>query len=79
MSTDTTDMPAGEAALTRALTGLVRDLEGFRAGIETKLEKQEERMTKLHTKSIHAAARPALGRAAQAEAPHQKAFEAYVR
>jgi HK97 family phage major capsid protein len=53
-------------------------LLGFMGDITERLQKQEERLTMLDRKSI-ATRRPALSSNAEAEAPHQKAFEAYVR
>jgi HK97 family phage major capsid protein len=53
-------------------------LVGFMGDITERLQKQEERLTMLDRKSI-ATRRPALSSNAEAEAPHQKAFEAYVR
>lgn len=53
-------------------------LAGFMGDITTRLQKQEERLTMLDRKSI-ASRRPALECAAEADAPHKKAFEAYVR
>jgi HK97 family phage major capsid protein len=53
-------------------------LMGFMGDITERLQKQEERLTMLDRKSI-ATRRPALDTTAEAEAPHQKAFEAYVR
>ena len=52
---------------------------GFMTEIRTKLQQQDERMTKLDRKTSFAGARPALAGAVQTEAPHQKAFAAYVR
>jgi HK97 family phage major capsid protein len=70
------DLPETEVA--RALSGLVADLKGFQAGIEAKLKHNEERVNMLDRKTT-LAGRPALARTADTEAPHQKAFEAYVR
>jgi len=70
------DLPEQEVA--RALSGLVGDLKRFQDGIETKLKQTEERVNMLDRKTLMAG-RPALARAAETEAPHQKAFEAYVR
>ncbi|WP_108484074.1 phage major capsid protein [Oceaniglobus ichthyenteri] len=70
------DLP--EENVARALSGLVGDLKQFQAGIETKLKQTEERVNMLDRKTM-IAGRPALSRSAEAEAPHQKAFEAYVR
>lgn len=56
-----------------ALAGLVGD-------ITERLQKQEERLTMLDRKNtLTPSRRPALAAAAEAEAPHQKAFEAYLR
>lgn len=62
----------------RAVSGFVSDFKGFQAKIETKLQQTEERVTMLDRKTI-TAARPPLAGAADAGAPHQKAFNAYVR
>ena len=63
---------AGSAAEVRqALARLVTD-------ISEKLQAQEERLNMLDRKSI-VSRRPALSTAAEQEAPHQKAFESYVR
>ncbi len=53
-------------------------LAGFMTDVITKLEKQEERLTMLDRKSLRLR-RPALSTAAEFEAPHRKALEAYVR
>ncbi|MEM9845328.1 MAG: phage major capsid protein, partial [Pseudomonadota bacterium] len=55
-----------------ALAGLVGD-------ITHQLKKQEERLTMLDRKSLSQSRRPALAAAVEAEAPHQKAFNAYLR
>lgn len=68
--------PAEE--LKTALTGFVSEFKTFSTGIHAKLQKQEERMNKLDRKSLMAG-RPALSSAAETEAPHQKAFAAYLR
>ncbi|WP_226781002.1 phage major capsid protein [Oceaniglobus trochenteri] len=70
------DLP--EETVARALNGLVGDLKRFQDGIETKLKQAEERVNMLDRKTL-LAGRPALARTAETEAPHQKAFEAYVR
>lgn len=63
---------AGSAAeVKNALARLVSD-------ITQKLQAQEERLTMLDRKSM-LTRRPALSSAAEQEAPHRKAFEAYVR
>ncbi|MEO1780210.1 MAG: phage major capsid protein [Pseudomonadota bacterium] len=53
-------------------------LAGFMGDIIGRLEKQEERLTMLDRKST-TLRRPALASSADAEAPHRKAFAAYVR
>ncbi|WP_300516701.1 phage major capsid protein [Aliiroseovarius sp.] len=62
-----------------ALADFVSDIKEFQDDISTKLQQQEERLTMLDRKSLNPAARPALSAAADIEAPHQKAFEAYLR
>jgi HK97 family phage major capsid protein len=61
-----------------ALTGLVRELKEFQGEIRMKLKQQEERLTMLDRKTT-ISGRPALSAEIDAGAPHQKAFEAYVR
>ena len=53
-------------------------LAGFMGDITERLHKQEERLTMLDRKSTPMR-RPALAVSAELDAPHQKAFEAYVR
>jgi HK97 family phage major capsid protein len=62
----------------QAVTGFMKNFEGFQADIHTKLQQTEERLTMLDRKSI-SAARPHLAGATPLEAPHQKAFNAYLR
>lgn len=69
--------PAQE--LKSAMAGFVTDFKDFTTDIQTKLKEQDDRMTKLDRKSMISGARPALATAASVEAPHQKAFEAYLR
>ncbi|MFV0361180.1 phage major capsid protein [Tropicimonas sp.] len=62
-----------------AMIGFLSDFRNFHAEIKSKLQKQEERLTMLDRKSL-IAGRPALAGAAEsAGAPHQKAFETYLR
>lgn len=61
-----------------AVTGFVTDFKGFQAEIETKLQRTEERMTKLDRKMTTPARTPLAG-ATDVGAPHQKAFTAYLR
>ena len=60
-----------------AVGGVVSELKAFRAEIQNRVEKQEEKMTKFERKTL-AAARPVLA-ATDYDAPHQKAFDAYLR
>ena len=53
-------------------------LAGFMTEITDRIKKQDERLTMLDRKATHLR-RPALAQSAELEAPHQKAFEAYVR
>ena len=73
--------PAAEVKT--ALAGFMSDINAFHNDISTKLQQQEERLTMLdrksHITSQSTAARPHLAAAADLEAPHQKAFEAYLR
>ena len=62
----------------RAVAGFASDLRDFRADIHMRLQQQEERLNMLDRKS-HRPARPALSLASDGEAPHQKAFDAYIR
>ncbi|MCF2903537.1 phage major capsid protein [Octadecabacter sp. CECT 8868] len=76
---------ASNAALTpvnelkTAMAGFVTDFKDFTTDIQIKLKEQDDRMTKLDRKSMISGARPALATAASVEAPHQKAFESYLR
>jgi HK97 family phage major capsid protein len=80
----TTPNPSGSEAtqavgeVRRAITGLVTELSGLRTDVETKLQQTEKRLTMLDRKS-HIAARPPLSTANDTAAPHQKAFENYLR
>ena len=61
-----------------AMAEFVNELKGFRADIEEKLQAQDKRMTMLDRKTAFRGRSP-LSQAAEIEAPHQKAFDAYVR
>lgn len=80
MSTPETKARAGEVvspaeAVKSALSGFMNDFNAFQADMNSKLTKQEERLTMLDRKTL---TRPALS-STPAEAPHQKAFNAYLR
>ncbi|MBV2361330.1 phage major capsid protein [Thalassococcus sp. CAU 1522] len=83
MSTTETQSRTGDdlspvARVSAAMTGLIGDFRAMQADLQTKLQKQEERLTMLDRKSL-TAARPALSAANNTAAPHQKAFDAYLR
>ena len=69
------DMP-GE--LGAEMIGFVNELKSFRADIQKRLQAQEDRMTMLYRKTISRGRAP-LSAEADAGAPHQKAFDAYIR
>jgi HK97 family phage major capsid protein len=54
------------------------EFKAFQADIKTRLQEQATRLAMLDRKSA-APSRPPLARAAEAEAPHRKAFAAYLR
>jgi HK97 family phage major capsid protein len=66
------------AEVKTALTGFLNEIKGFQDEVKTKLQQQEERLSMLNTKTM-STGRPALSAAALEEAPHQKAFAAYLR
>ena len=68
--------PAAEVK--SAVTGFMNDFRDFKDELNQKIQKQEERLTMLDRKS-HTPQRPALATAMETEAPHQKAFNAYLR
>ncbi len=61
-----------------AMMGFVTELKGFREDIQKKLNAQEERMNMLDRKTAYRGRAP-LSTVAETEAPHQKAFNAYLR
>lgn len=74
------DVPQGlqpAAEMKAALSGFLNEIKCFQGEITMKLQQQEERLTMLDRKSI-SAGRPVLS-AADNAAPHQKAFDAYLR
>lgn len=68
--------PAQEAR--QAVSGFVSNFKGFQADIETKLQQTEERLNMLDRKTNTALRTPLAG-ATDIGAPHQKAFNAYLR
>ena len=71
--------PAQAVDLAAEMTGFLSDFGAFQADIKSRLKQQEDRMTQhLDRKSI-SRARPALSNAVEQAAPHQKAFNDYLR
>ncbi|WP_417699234.1 phage major capsid protein [Pseudophaeobacter sp.] len=64
--------------VTEALSGFLREFNGFQDVVKVKFKQTEERMTMLDRKT-HRTARPHLAAANTAEAPHHKAFGGYIR
>jgi HK97 family phage major capsid protein len=64
--------------VTDAVEKFTSDLSVFTGDIQAELKQQKERLTMLERKSI-SAARPHLAAATDFDAPHQKAFDAYLR
>ncbi|WP_300029393.1 phage major capsid protein [uncultured Roseobacter sp.] len=62
----------------QAVTGFVTDFKTFQDEIESKLQQTEERLIMLDRKT-HTPQRTPLGGAVDAGAPHQKAFNDYLR
>ncbi|MEE4189102.1 MAG: phage major capsid protein [Roseobacter sp.] len=62
----------------QAVTGFVTDFRTFQTEIDAKLQQTEERLTMLDRKT-NTPQRTPLGGAIDAGAPHQKAFNAYLR
>jgi len=65
-------------ALNTAISGFMSDFKDFSHGVNAKLQKQDDRMNKLDRKTM-ITARTALAQTAHQDAPHQKAFAAYLR
>ena len=62
-----------------ALAGFLSDFNKFQADVKSRLTKQEDRLTMIDRKNMTIANRPALSQHADIEAPHKKAFSAYLR
>ena len=71
------DVPPAQS-LNAAIAGFVSDFKEFSHGVNAKLQKQDDRMNKLDRKTMMNS-RTALAHAASEDAPHQKAFAAYLR
>ncbi|MBP9183942.1 MAG: phage major capsid protein [Fuscovulum sp.] len=72
----TTVSPAAEVKA--AMTGFLKEFNGFQDEVKQALQHQEERLTMLDRKTM-TYGRPALSAAVELEAPHKKAFNAYLR
>lgn len=66
------------ADLHEAVSGFVSELKTFRQNVNNRLQAQENRMTMFDRKTALRGRSP-LAATAEADAPHQKAFNAYVR
>ena len=83
MTTTESNSRAGEdvspaQSLNAAIAGFMSDFKDFSHGINAKLQEQDDRMNKLDRKTMMTS-RTALAHAASEDAPHQKAFAAYLR
>jgi len=61
-----------------AVAGFITEFKGFQADMQSKLKQTEERVTMLDRKTV-TAARPHLSAGVEMDAPHQKAFNTYLR
>jgi len=66
------------AEVKSAVAGFMSDFMGFQSEIQQRLQQQEDKMTKMERRSL-GAARPVLSASAEMDAPHRKAFDAYLR
>ena len=71
------DEPAQDAEM-NAISAFTNAFNGFQSEVKKSLKHQEERLTMLNAKTM-SYGRPALSARAEVEAPHQKAFNAYLR
>jgi len=68
--------PAEEAK--SAMSGFLSEFNSFQTEIKSRVKEQEDRLMMLDRKTAQHS-RPALSQAAELDAPHQKAFNAYLR
>ncbi len=73
--------PGGSPAMEvkTALAGFLSDFNTFQADITSRIQKQEDRLTMMDRKNMIYANRPVLSQGAETDAPHKKAFAAYLR
>jgi len=62
-----------------ALAGFLSDFNSFQADIAARIQKQEDRLTMIDRKQMTTARRPVLSQGVEIDAPHKKAFAAYLR
>ncbi|SFI66110.1 phage major capsid protein [Celeribacter neptunius] len=82
MSTIETEEIGSVQEVKLELSSFMKDLKGFQADINSKLQYQEERLTMLDRKSLTlsaAAMRPALSASREPDLSHKTAFTTYVR
>ena len=70
--------PAPALDLATEMSGFLSDFSAFQADIKSRISQQEDRMTQLDRKTL-SRARPALSTEVEADVPHKKAFNAYLR
>ncbi len=70
--------PDPAADVKSAMTGFLKEFNGFQSEVKQALQQQEERLTMLNAKTM-TYGRPALSAHAEVEVPHKKAFNAYLR
>lgn len=75
----TTETATHDDDLREVISGFEGEIKAFARDIQTRLQQQDDRMTRFDRKHAIAAARPALARSAEVEAPHRKAFDSYLR
>ena len=82
MTTDTTAQAGQEtspaAEMREALSWFLDEFSGFRAEIGKRFQQQDEKMTMIERKSL-VQGRPHLAGDRDGDAPHRKAFDAYLR
>ncbi|PJF08145.1 phage major capsid protein [Pseudorhodobacter sp. MZDSW-24AT] len=76
--TDVSTAPEPGAEVKSAMAGFLNEIKLFQAEVKQSLQHQEERLTMLNQKTM-TYGRPALSASAEQDAPHQKAFDAYLR
>jgi HK97 family phage major capsid protein len=81
-TTEATSRPGEDvspvAEVKSAIAGFMSDIKDMQSEIQQRLKQQETKMTMMERKS-QGARRPALATGTAEEAPHKKAFEAYLR